>query len=111
LTGEYLFELERLYAAGDLSSTAAKQVLVGVMAGEGSPAEVAAERDLVQISDTRALGTEIDRVLAEHPEAYQRLKEGDPRVVGFLVGQVMKVTAGKADPRVVSALLGERAEG
>ena len=111
LTGGYLFELERLYAAGDLSSTAAKQVLVGVLAGEGSPAEVAEERDLIQISDTGALATEIDRVLAEHPEAYQRLKEGDPKVVGFLVGQVMKVTAGKADPKVVSSMLRQKAEG
>ena len=111
LTGEHLYELERLYAAGELSSTAAKQVLVGVLAGEGSPAEVAEGRDLIQISDTGALETEIDRVLDEHPEAYQRLKEGDPKVIGFLVGQVMKVTAGKADPKVVSTMLREKAEG
>ncbi len=111
LTGEHLFELERLHAAGDLSSTAAKQVLVGVLAGEGRPAEVARDRDLIQISDTVALEDEIDRVLAEHPDEYQRLKAGDPKVTGFLVGQVMKATAGKADPKVVSTLLRQRGSG
>ncbi len=111
LTGEHLFELERLYAAGELSSTAAKQVLVGVLAGEGRPAEVARDRDLIQVSDTVALEGEIDRVLTEYPDEYQRLKEGDPKVAGFLVGQVMRATAGKADPKVVSTLLRRRGSG
>jgi aspartyl-tRNA(Asn)/glutamyl-tRNA(Gln) amidotransferase subunit B len=111
LTGEHLSELERLYAAGDLSSTAAKQVLVGVLAGEGRPAEVARDRDLIQISDTVALEGEIDRVLADHPDEYQRLQAGDPKVTGFLVGQVMKATAGKADPKVVSTLLRQKVSG
>ena len=111
LTGEYLQELERLYAAGDLSATAAKQVLVGVMAGEGSPAGVAKARDLVQISDAGFLTTQIDQVLADHPAEYQRLMDGDAKVIGYLVGQVMQITAGKADPKVVSTILGEKAEG
>ena len=111
LTGEYLFELERLSAAGDLSSTAAKQVLVGVLAGEGSPAEVAKSRDLIQISDAAALESVIDRVLADHPDEHQRLAAGDAKVTGFLVGQVMKATAGKADPKMVSAMLHRKAPG
>jgi len=111
LSGEHLSQLERLYAAGDLSATAAKQVLGGVMAGEGSPAEVAAARDLIQISDIGALAAQIDRVLADHPEEHQRLKDGDAKVIGYLVGQVMRITAGKADPKVVSTILGEKAEG
>ena len=111
LTGEYLFELERLSAAGDLSATAAKQVLVGVLAGEGSPAEVAKSRDLIQISDAAALEGVIDRVLADHPDEHQRLAAGDAKVTGFLVGQVMKATAGKADPKMVSAMLRRKAPG
>jgi len=111
LTGENLHELEGLYGAGDLSATAAKQVLAGVLAGEGSPAEVAEARDLIQISDAGALATEIDRVLANHPEEYQRLMDGDARVIGYLVGQVMRITAGKADPKVVSTMLGEKVKG
>ncbi len=110
LTGEHLRDLERLYAAGDLSSTAAKQVLAGVLAGEGNPGEVAEARDLIQISDAGALSAQIDQVLADHPEEYQRLRDGDAKVIGYLVGQVMRITGGKADPKVVSGLLQEKAE-
>jgi len=111
LTAEHLKELERLVAAGDLSATAAKQVLIGVMEGEGNPATVARERDLIQISDAGALTAEIEHVLAAHPEEYQQLRDGEAKVVGFLVGQVMKATAGKADPKVVSTILREKARG
>ncbi len=111
LTGEHLGDLAELYAGGELSATAAKQVLVGVLAGEGSPAEVAAARDLIQISDAGALATQIDQVLADHPDEHQRLQDGDSKVIGYLVGQVMRVTGGKADPKVVSTILRERADG
>jgi aspartyl-tRNA(Asn)/glutamyl-tRNA(Gln) amidotransferase subunit B len=111
LTGRHLSELAGLYAGGDLSATAAKQVLVGVLSGEGSPAQVAEARDLIQISDAGMLETQIDRVLDDHPEEYQRLKEGDAKVIGYLVGQVMRISAGKADPKVVSTILREKAAG
>ena len=100
-----------MYAGGDLSATAAKQVLVGVLSGEGSPAQVAEARDLIQISDAGMLETQIDRVLDDHPEEYQRLTEGDAKVIGYLVGQVMRISAGKADPKVVSTILREKAAG
>ena len=111
LTGRHLGELAGLYAGGDLSATAAKQVLVGVLSGEGSPTQVAEARDLIQISDAGMLATQIDRVLADHPEEHRRLKEGDAKVIGYLVGQVMRISAGKADPKVVSAILQEKAGG
>jgi aspartyl-tRNA(Asn)/glutamyl-tRNA(Gln) amidotransferase subunit B len=111
LTGGHLSDLAGLFAGGDLSATAAKQVLVGVLSGEGSPAEVAEARDLIQISDVGELAAQIDEVLDNHPEEYQRLKEGDAKVIGYLVGQVMRITAGKADPKVVSTILREKAAG
>ncbi len=109
LTAEHLAELNRLVVAGDLSATAAKQVLNLVMEGEGSPATVARQRDLIQISDAGELATEIDQVLADHPDEYRQLLDGEAKVVGFLVGQVMKATAGKADPKLVSTILREKA--
>jgi aspartyl-tRNA(Asn)/glutamyl-tRNA(Gln) amidotransferase subunit B len=109
LTGEHLGELAGLYSGGDLSATAAKQVLVGVLSGEGTPTKVAEARDLIQISDAGVLAGQIDQVLADHPEEHRRLKEGDAKVIGYLVGQVMRITAGKADPKVVSTILREKA--
>jgi len=108
IDGHGLAELIAMVEAGDLSSTAAKDVLTGVLGGEGSPREVAAARDLIQISDESAVGTAVDEVLAAHPGEIARIRDGEDRLVGFLVGQVMKATGGKADPRLVDRLVRER---
>ncbi|MEX0826899.1 MAG: Asp-tRNA(Asn)/Glu-tRNA(Gln) amidotransferase subunit GatB [Acidimicrobiia bacterium] len=108
LDGASLAELIGMVGGGDLSATAAKEVLIGVLAGEGSPREIATTRDLLQVSDESALGPEVDSVLAAHPDEVGRIREGEERLVGFLVGQVMKATGGKADPRLVDRLIRER---
>jgi aspartyl-tRNA(Asn)/glutamyl-tRNA(Gln) amidotransferase subunit B len=102
LTGAHLAELQALVAGGRLSATAAKEVLAGVLEGEGSPEQVAAGRDLIQISDEGVLATAVSAVLEAHPAEVERLRAGDQRLLGFLVGKVMAATGGKADPRRVS---------
>ncbi len=111
LTPGHLAELAALVEAGELSSTAAKEVLGFVLAGEGTPAEVAAAHDLAQISDEGALEDEVAKVLADNPDVLERLQQGDMKPIGFLVGQVMKATKGKADPKVVSELIRGKAQG
>lgn len=111
LVGSGLAELVGMVASGDLSATAAKQVLEGVLAGAGSPRSVAEARDLIQIRDEGALAEAVAAVAAEHPDELARIAQGDDKVIGFLVGQVMRVTGGKADPRRVSELIRERAAG
>lgn len=109
LTGADLAELILMVTGGDLSSTAAKQVLDGVLEGEGSPRQVAEARDLIQIRDEAALTAAVEAVVTAHPDEMARIAEGDARLVGFLVGQVMKETGGKADPRRASEMISERA--
>ncbi len=111
LTPAHLVELDQLVREGQLSATAAKEVLAGVVEGEGSPGEVAAARDLIQISDEAALAVQVEQVLAEHPEAVERIRSGETKLVGFLVGQVMKATGGKADPRLANELVRAKTEG
>jgi aspartyl-tRNA(Asn)/glutamyl-tRNA(Gln) amidotransferase subunit B len=111
LDGDAVAELVAMIDGGDLSSTAAKQVLDGVLAGEGSPRRVATERDLIQIRDESALAAAVDAVVAAHPDGLAKIAAGDGKVIGFLVGQVMQATGGKADPRRVSELIRERATG
>jgi aspartyl-tRNA(Asn)/glutamyl-tRNA(Gln) amidotransferase subunit B len=111
LVGMHLAELQGMVERGDLSSTAAKEVLSGVLGGEGSPKEVAAARDLIQISDAGALEAAVDAVLAAHPGEVERLRSGEQKLAGFLVGLVMKQTGGRADPRVVGALIRDRTGG
>lgn len=111
LSAEHVAELATMVAAGDLSSTASKDVLNGVLAGEGTPREIAESRDLIQISDSGFLDTEVDAVIADNADAFEKLVGGDMKMIGFFVGQVMKRTGGKADPRLVSEMVRNKAQG
>lgn len=108
LTGGQLSELIALVAEGTLSASAAKEVLAGVLEGEGGPRQVAEARDLVQISDASALEAAVEEVLSANPEAVERYRQGEQKVLGFLVGQVMRATGGKADPQAVNRILRQR---
>ncbi|HEX5695177.1 MAG TPA: Asp-tRNA(Asn)/Glu-tRNA(Gln) amidotransferase subunit GatB [Acidimicrobiia bacterium] len=105
LGGAALAELIAMVEGGLVSSSAAKEVLDGVLSGEGTPQVVAATRDLLQMSDTAELGRIVSDVLAANPQAIAEYRGGEDKVVGYLVGQVMKATQGKADPRAVNQIL------
>lgn len=107
--GESLAELLEMVDQGMLSSSAAKEVLDGVLSGEGAPKDVAKSRDLIQISDGSALETIVDRILDENRDALASLQSGEDKVLGFLVGQVMRASQGKADPKLVNEILRSRA--
>ena len=111
LSGPQLAELVALVDEGTVSASAAKEVLEGVLSGEGDPRQVAESRDLIQISDTSALEEAVDEALAANPDAVANYQAGEVKVVGFLVGQVMRATQGKADPKVVNELLTAKLEG
>ena len=82
-------------------------MLEGVLAGEGDPAEVAEARNLGQVSDRGALAEAVAAVVAANPDAVDRFRSGEAKVVGFLVGQVMRETGGRADPKMVNELIRE----
>jgi aspartyl-tRNA(Asn)/glutamyl-tRNA(Gln) amidotransferase subunit B len=111
LRAEDLIELSAMTADGSLSATAAKEVLGGVLAGEGSARAVAGARDLFQISDVVAIESAVDAVLADNADAVDKIRSGDTKPIGFLVGQVMRATGGKADPKVVQELVRAKATG
>ncbi|HSM46043.1 MAG TPA: Asp-tRNA(Asn)/Glu-tRNA(Gln) amidotransferase subunit GatB [Acidimicrobiia bacterium] len=111
LAGSQLAELIAMVDEGTVSSSAAKEVLEGVLTGEGDPRAVATQRDLVQISDSSELVSVVEEVIAANPDAIDSYRAGEEKVVGFLVGQVMRATQGKADPKVVNDLLRAWLEG
>jgi aspartyl-tRNA(Asn)/glutamyl-tRNA(Gln) amidotransferase subunit B len=82
-----------------------------VLGGEGSPAAVAESRDLIQISDTGALEAAVSEVVAANPQAVDAFRNGEEKVLGFLIGQVMKATQGRADPKLADQLLRARLRG
>jgi aspartyl-tRNA(Asn)/glutamyl-tRNA(Gln) amidotransferase subunit B len=107
LTGAHLAELVAMVDEGALSSTMAKQVLAGVFesAGAKGPRTVAAERGLEQIGDDDALGAVIDEVVAANADAVAAVRDGNEKAIGALVGQVMRATQGRADPKRTNELL------
>ena len=100
-----LAELLRAIASGSVSGTAARRVLAA-MAETGRPAAAIIEADgLAQVRDSGEVGAWVDAVIAEHPEEAARLAAGDAKITAFLMGQVMKRSKGRADPRLATRLL------
>ncbi|HEY7263218.1 MAG TPA: Asp-tRNA(Asn)/Glu-tRNA(Gln) amidotransferase subunit GatB [Trebonia sp.] len=100
--------ISELVAAGSLNDRLARQVIEGVLDGEGTPDEVVANRGLAVVSDDSALLAAIDAAIAENPDVVARIRDGKVQAAGVLVGAVMKATRGKADAARVRELIMER---
>lgn len=100
--------LQRLVDAGTLTDKLARQVLEGVLAGEGEPDEVVAARGLAVVSDDGALLAAIDDALAAQPDVVAKIQGGNLGPVGAIIGAVMKATRGQADAARVRELVLER---
>ncbi|MEU4220151.1 Asp-tRNA(Asn)/Glu-tRNA(Gln) amidotransferase subunit GatB [Actinoplanes sp. NPDC026623] len=98
-------QLQGLVDAGKLNDKLARQVLEGVVAGEGDPAAVIAARGLGVVSDTGALTAAVDAAIAENPDIAAKIRDGKLAAAGALVGAVMKTTRGQADAKTVRDLI------
>ncbi len=96
--------LVRLIEEGVISSKIARLVFDHMWAGEGDPAAIVERRGLVQVSDTGAIETAIDAIIAANPDKAAAVRD-KPQALGWFVGQVMRQTGGKANPAVVNDLL------
>jgi len=103
-----LAELIGLVRDGVLSDQAARRVYAEMSAGPDSAKAIAERLGLVQVGDRDALATWVDEVLAASPSEVRRYKGGETKLIGFFVGQVMKKSGGKADPKKVQPVLLER---
>ena len=97
VTPAHVAELDAMVASGRLNDSMARQVLDGVLAGEGSPVAVADARGLLLASDDGALSAVVDAVIAANPDVADKVREGKLQAAGALIGQVMKETKGQAD--------------
>ena len=93
---------------GIISGKIAKDVFAAMWSGEGSADEVIDRRGLKQISDSGALASAIESVLAEYPSQLADYRGGNEKLLQFFVGQVMKRTRGQANPQQLNALLQEK---
>jgi aspartyl-tRNA(Asn)/glutamyl-tRNA(Gln) amidotransferase subunit B len=103
-----LAELLRLVDAGTISQSQAKSVFEEMFASGRPPKEIIAERGLSQISDESTLAAAVDQVILANPGPVSDYAAGKKQAQGFLVGQVMKATGGKANPALVNRLLSEQ---
>jgi aspartyl-tRNA(Asn)/glutamyl-tRNA(Gln) amidotransferase subunit B len=108
ITPADVYAVIKLIDAGSLNDKLARQVIEGVLAGEGSPDQVVAARGLAVVSDTGALTTAVDEAIAANADVADKIRGGKVAAVGALVGAVMKTTRGQADAATVKALILER---
>jgi aspartyl-tRNA(Asn)/glutamyl-tRNA(Gln) amidotransferase subunit B len=101
--------LQQLVDAGTLTDKLARQVLEGVIAGEGTPQEVVDARGLAVVSDDGALIAAIDDALAAQPDVLEKIRDGKVQAAGAVIGAVMKAMRGQADAARVRELVLERA--
>jgi aspartyl-tRNA(Asn)/glutamyl-tRNA(Gln) amidotransferase subunit B len=111
VTPERLGELLDLVAAGAISATAAKDVLAEMFTSEAGAATIVERKGLAQISDSGQLEAAVAAAVAANPDLVDKYRGGKQGVLGALVGQVMRDTRGRANPKLVSELLRRAIQG
>ena len=105
ITPAQVAAVQGLVDAGKVNDKLARQVIEGVLAGEGEPAEVVAARGLAVVSDEGALSAAVDEVIAANPDVAAKIRDGKVAAAGALIGQVMKAMRGQADAGMVRELI------
>lgn len=108
ITPAQVARVQALVDEGRLTDKLARQVIDGVIAGEGEPEEVVEARGLAVVSDDGALGEAVDAAIAANPDIAEKVRSGKVQAAGALIGQVMKAMRGQADAKRVRELIMEK---
>lgn len=108
ITGQGLGEMIGLLEKGTISSKIAKTVFKEMLESGKLPQQIVEEQGLVQISDEGAIIAIVDKIIEANPQSVEDFRAGKEKAIGFLVGQIMKETKGKANPAMVNKMLLER---
>lgn len=106
-----LAELVKLIETGTISGKIAKEILPELLTEGGSPKALVEKKGLIQISDSSAIEKLIEEIIASHPSELEKFRSGKTNLKGFFVGQVMKKSGGKADPKLTSQILDQKLSG
>ncbi len=110
VTPENLAALLKMIDAGTISGSIAQTVFADMAESGEAPDTIVEKKGLVQISDEDALEGVVDKVVAENPDEVERYRSGNKKLFGFFMGQIMKETKGKANPKLVNQLLRQKLE-
>lgn len=105
-----LAQLAHLVKQGTINSQIVKKVFKIMLETGHNPETIVSEHDLVQVNDKDSLALEIDKIVSQNPQSVADFKNGKDRALGFIIGQVMKATEGKADPKMLSSMVRKRLE-
>jgi aspartyl-tRNA(Asn)/glutamyl-tRNA(Gln) amidotransferase subunit B len=108
VTAQQVAEIQALVENGTINDKLARQVFEGVIAGEGSPADVVAARKLAIVSDENALAAAVNEAINANPDIVDKIKSGKTQAAGALIGSVMKQLRGQADAARVRDLILEK---
>ena len=106
-----LAEMLHMIDSGKISGKIAKEILPELLSNGGSPNTIVDERGLGMISDPETINLIADELLFAHPDEVQAFRDGKKKLQGFFVGQLMKKTQGKADPKLVNQVLSRKLQG
>ncbi len=106
-----LAEMLQMIANGKISGKIAKEILPELLKDGGSPKAIVEQRGLGMISDSSAIEAMVDELMAAHPAEVQAFRAGKKKLQGFFVGQLMKKTGGKADPKLANQIISRKLQG
>ncbi|MDR6264710.1 Asp-tRNA(Asn)/Glu-tRNA(Gln) amidotransferase subunit GatB [Roseobacter sp. N2S] len=110
VTPDQLGGIIKLITKGDISGKIAKDLLEIVYTEGGDPAQIVEDRGMKQVTDTGAIESAVDEIMAANPDQVAKAKE-NPKLAGWFVGQVMKATGGKANPKAVNEIIAAKLAG
>ncbi|MBU0700672.1 Asp-tRNA(Asn)/Glu-tRNA(Gln) amidotransferase subunit GatB [bacterium] len=110
VTPDYLSQMLQMIETGIISGKIGKDVLAEIFRNGMSPEQIVKEKGLIQITDTNELESVINKILQENPRVVEQYREGKKQALGFFVGQVMRLTSGKAQPEIVNEILKKQLE-
>ena len=108
LSPENLAEMINMISKSTISGKIAKEILPELIEKNISPKNLVEEKGLAMISDSASILPIIDQLIIEYPKEVESFKNGKTKLLGFFVGQLMKRTKGKADPKLANKLLSEK---
>ena len=111
ITPQDVAEVEKLIADGNLNDKLAKQTVACVLVGEGKPDEVVKKHGFKVMNDDGALEAAVDAALAADPEVAEKLKAGNMKPMGAIIGAVMRATKGQADAKAVTKIVMAKIKG
>jgi len=106
-----LAEMLKMIDVGEISGKIAKEILPELLSKGGSPKQLVKDRGLGMIGDPKVIEEIIDKLILNHPNEVESFRAGKKKLLGFFVGQLMKETKGKADPKLANQMLNKKLEG